>query len=56
LNPDTSALRLLSTKHRALTSLSNADFRFYLITATAAPFVIYAAILVTSYVRRRQGM
>jgi MFS family permease len=36
LNPDTSASRLPAAKHRAFTSLSNADFRIYFFAATAA--------------------
>jgi hypothetical protein len=36
LNPDTSASRLPAVKHRAFTSLSNADFRIYFFAATAA--------------------
>jgi MFS family permease len=36
LNPDTSAARLPSAKHRAFTSLASADFRIYFFAATAA--------------------
>jgi MFS family permease len=36
LNPDTSASRLPSAKHRAFTSLSNTDFRIFFFAATAA--------------------
>jgi MFS family permease len=36
LNPDSSASRLPSVRHRAFTSFSNSDFRIYFFAATAA--------------------